>query len=277
MGRVETRMYRRRQKRAKWRKWMIAGMLLACGLIWLWRSGTAGFVADYIGLPTATPQAAVFDRTVETREVTLNAETWYAIQTGVFSSKEAALEKAEAYTQRGAPGTVIRQGEKWRVFIASYGTEAEASSVRTRLETNQKVDTYLYAWQCPEVRLRLTGMAGQLDAAAAGFTLLTSTAAALRDAAMELDAAQLTTQEVLSAAQDLNDQIELWEETIQKRFGRNAPSLIEGMLAITVNWDGRYAALSKAENATDMSAALKAQAMGMYDDICVWRENLAAQ
>ena len=30
-------------------------------------------------------------------------------------------------------------------------------------------------------------------------------------------------------------------------------------------------------HATELSAALKAHAMGMYDDICRWREDLAAQ
>jgi len=214
---------------------------------------------------------------VETREVTLNAETWYAIQTGVFSTQEAAVQKADAYTQRGAPGMVVRQGEKWRVFIACYGTEEEASAVRTRLESNQKVDTYLYAWECPEVRLRLSGMAGQLDAAEAGFTLLTTTAATLRDTAMELDAAQLTTQEVMASARALDDQIALWEDTVRSRFGKSVPALVEGMMTITGGWDARYAALVAAQDATALSAALKAQAMGMFDDICTWRTALKAQ
>ncbi|MBQ7138774.1 MAG: SPOR domain-containing protein [Clostridia bacterium] len=243
----------------------------------LWRGGQAAFVTDYIGLPGPTTLGSDFDRTVETREVTLNAETWYAIQTGVFSTQEAAVQKADAYTQRGAPGTVVRQGEKWRVFIACYGTEEEAAAVRTRLESNQKVDTYLYAWECPEVRLRLSGMAGQLDAAEAGFTLLTTTAATLRDTAMELDAAQLTNQEVMASARALDDQISLWEDTVRSRFGKSVPALVEGILTITGGWDARYAALVAAQDATALSAALKAQAMGLYDDICTWRTALKAQ
>ena len=277
MGRVETRIYRQKQRKAKWRRWLL-GVALALGLAaLLWRGGQAAFVTDYIGLPGPTPLESAFDRTVETREVTLNPETWYAIQTGVFSTQEAAVQKADAYTQRGAPGTVVRQGEKWRVFIACYGTEEEAAAVRTRLESNQKVDTYLYAWECPEVRLRLSGMAGQLDAAEAGFTLLTTTAATLRDTAMELDAAQLTNQEVMASARALDDQISLWEDTVRSRFGKSVPALVEGILTITGGWDARYAALVAAQDATALSAALKAQAMGLYDDICTWRTALKAQ
>lgn len=277
MGRVETRIYRQKQRKARWRRWLLGAGVVAGLAALLWRGGQASFATDYIGLPASTPLVNSFDRTVDTREVTLKAETWYAIQTGVFSTQEAAVQKADAYTQRGAPGTVIRQGEKWRVFIACYGTEGEAAAVRTRLENNQKVDTYLYAWNCPEIRLRLSGMAGQLDAAEAGFTLLSTTAASLRDMAMELDAAQLTTHEVMDAVRALNDQVSLWEETVRSRFGNNVPALVKGMLEITARWDTRYQALAAAEDATAMSAALKAQAMGMYDDICTWREALAAQ
>ena len=277
MGRVETRIYRQKQRKAKWRRWLLGIAAVMVRVVLLWRGGQAAFMTDYIGLPAPTPLDTAFDRTVETREVTLNAETWYAIQTGVFSTQEAAVQKADAYTQRGAPGTVVRQGEKWRVFIACYGTEEEATAVRMRLESNQKVDTYLYAWECPEVRLRLSGMAGQLDAAEAGFTLLTTTAATLRDMAMELDAAQLTTQEVLQAARALGEQIDLWEDTVRSRFGKSVPALVEGMLTITGGWDARYAALTAAQDATALSAALKAQAMGMFDDICTWRTALKAQ
>ena len=277
MGRLETRMYRRRRRRAARVRGLVILLAAIGGLLLFFGRGQASFVMEKIGLSSVMPMTGDFDRTADSREVTLSAETWYAIQTGVFSTQEAALEKADAYTQRGAPGAVVRQGEKWRVFIACYGTERDASAVRARLETNQKVDTYLYAWECPEVRLRLSGMAGQLDAAEAGFTLLTTTTATLRDTAMELDAAQLTTQEAASAMDALDAQITLWEDTVKSRFGKSIPALFEDMMVITANWEDRYAALRSAEDATALSAELKAQAMGMYDEICIWRSALLAQ
>ena len=232
---------------------------------------------EHVGLPKASAKTKVEAQTVETREVTLGEEVWYAIQTGVFSTEEAARNKADAYADRGAPGTVIREEEKWRVFIACYGTEAEATAVRTRLEQNQKVDTYLYAWKCPELRLRLTGKVSQLDAVEAGFTLLKSAAAALRDTAMELDAGQLTVQEADSAVDALGAQIQLWEETIRSCFGRNVPDLVQDQLTIADNWKSRAAAIAKAATATEQSAALKAQAMGLYDEMTAWRKAFAAQ
>lgn len=273
MGRVERRMYKQRRRR-KWRLFLL--ILLAAALVLAWKMLPEGFISEHIPMNTKTPIAS-FDQTVETREMTLPAETWYAIQTGVFSSEDAAKQKADAYASRGAPGTIVRDGDKWRVFIACYETEADASSVRTRLESHQRVDTYLYAWKLPEVRLRLTGKAGQLDTVEAGFTLLVSAAATLRDAAIDLDAAQISNAEAASSVQALDDGIALWEETVRSRFGRTAPELLKSMLAITDAWDDRRDAILAASNATDLSSALKAQAMGMYDDLISWRNAMLAQ
>lgn len=277
MGRVETRMYKRKRRRKKTLRIAVLILLLAGGALIAWKGLPDGFRIERIQSPTATPVTSAFDQTVETREVTLAEETWYAIQTGVFSTEEAALQKADAYTERGAPGTVVQEGEKWRVFIACYATEADASAVRTRLGEYQKVDTYLYTWTCPELRLRLTGKAGQLDVVEAGFTLLSSTASSLRDTATDLDAAQLTTQEAGSAVAALDDQIALWEDTIRSRFDKSIPDLVQDLLTISANWEARCSALQEASTATALSAELKAQGMGMFDEIAAWRREFAAQ
>ncbi len=275
MGRVETRLYKRKRQQAR-RRWVFLAALMAAGIL-IWRSGRASFLIEKISLPTPTPVTSSFDRTQETREVTLTEETWFAIQTGVFSTEDAAIQKAEAYTKRGAPGTVVQEGAKWRVFIACYPTEAAASAVRTRLEQNQRVETYLYSWKCPELKLRLTGMAGQLDAAEAGFTLMTSTAAALRDAATALDAGEYTIQDAAAALKAREEQLLLWEQTARDRFGKNMPELLEGMLGLTETWRTQCGEIRAQEGATELSAALKAEAMAMYDEVIAWRTALSVQ
>ena len=254
---------------------MLLLVLAVCAVGWTHRSA---FTSEILrkSEPNAAP-AADAQKPV-TREVTLAADTWYAIQTGVFSTAEAAHQKADDYASRGAPGTVVQDGEKWRVFIAAYGEEADAAAVRVRLGERQRVDTYLYAWQCPELRLRLTGSAGQLDAVEAGFTLLISTAAALRDAAILLDAGQLTGQEVLSQVNAIDGQIRLWEDTVRACFGSHLPSLVQGMLALTESWPQQAEGLRDASSsATALSAALKGEGMRLYAGICAWRKAVAAQ
>ena len=206
MGRVEQRLYRQQMARRRLGRMIVLTLLIfAAGALTLSRNAASHLTAETIAQPTATPIAAAYDQTVVSREITLATETWYAIQTGVFSNEDAAREKAELLTDRGAPGAVVEDGEKWRVFIACYGTETDAASVRQRLGENQRIETYLYRWTCPELQLRLKGMAGQVDVAEAGFTLLLQAARTLRDTASMLAAGELTlteAQEQITARSD---------------------------------------------------------------------------
>lgn len=267
MGRVERRMYKRRRKRAQIRLTLLAVLLIVTGVLIARRAAPGGMQAKRVADPSPTPVTAAYDTRTDAREITLPADTWYAIQTGVFSTEEAARDKAGAYASRGAPGTVVQDGAKWRVFIACYGSEEEASAVRTRLGEMQRVETYLYAWACPELRLRLSGQAGQLDVAEAGLSLFLQTAARLRDTAILLDASQLTLPEAQQEIAAIDGQMTLWAETARSRFPKPHPALVEDLLTCAANWTARRKALDGAgDSATELSAALKAQGMAMYDE-----------
>lgn len=252
----------------------VAAGAVALGLIARGR-GTDGFLAQPLIPPTATPMLASFDETVETREMTLPAETWYAIQTGVFSTREAAEQKADAYAGRGAPGYVARDGEKWRVFLACYGSREDAASVRDRLSGNQQVETYLYEWAAPELRLRMSGMAGQLDVAEAGLALMRQSAARLRDDASRLDAGELTAAEETAVLDSLDGQVTLWADTARKRFARPYPALVETLLGWAEDWQNRRKALDTSD-VTALSAALKAQAMDLHAWDADFRQRMLA-
>ena len=276
MGRVEKRMYRRKQHRGRVLRVVLVLVLLGMAIYLASGHGRTMFRSGLIQSQTDQMADHAAGQTVQTREVTLAEDAWYAIQTGIFSTEEAARQKADAYADRGAPGVIVQDGGKWRVFIACYGAQEDAAAVRTRLASNQKVETYQYAWHCPEVRLRLTGKGAQLDAAEAGFTLIHSVACTLRDTAIDLDAAQITTVEATAIVEALDGQITLWEETIRSLFGKNLPSLVQDMLSITASWADKRDAVLQAENATELSAALKAQAMGVFREIISWRNALLA-
>lgn len=258
----------RYRRRRRIRQALIILILAGAGMIILLAGGWhRRMTVEGVSDATPTPTAAAYDRTATTREICLQETVWYTIQTGVFSQKEAALEKADAYKERGAPGTVVEDGGKWRVFIASYGREEDAAAVRQRLGEQQRVETYQYAWTCPELRLRLSGMAGQLDAAEAGLMLFAGAGAILRDTATLLDAGQLTTQEALAAARELDGQIKLWMQTAHERFGTRPPELVVSLLERGSGWTDRMAKLQEAaESPVTLSAGLKAQGMALYDE-----------
>lgn len=273
MTRMAQRTYRIRRRRRRIRIMLVALVLLAVALV-IWRRNAPEMTLTVQRTPKPT-QAA--NDSVVTREMLLEEETWYAIQTGVFSAEEAALEKATAYSQRGAPGTVVQEGLKWRVFIASYGSETDAAAVRQHLG-EQRVETYLYPWVCRELRLRLTGLESQLDVAEAGLTLWTQAGRQLRDTALLLDATQIKADDALESVRELDGQIRLWADTVRERFGGSQPEVIVRMMGMANDWIARQNAMTKsAGDAAGLSAAMKGHAMALYADMIALRNAIGAQ
>lgn len=275
MGRVERRVYRRKLARRRCVRTVVLLVLLVVAVAAvLGQERRARLSAEAIAQPTATPIAVSYDQRLVEREVILPEETWYAIQTGVFSTQEAAQEKAGVLTQRGAPGAVVQDGDKWRVFIACYGTETDAASVRQHLGENQRVETYLYRWTCPELQLRLKGMAGQVDVVEAGFTLMMQSVRLLRDTASLLDAGELTQLEAKQALSEQESQVRLWEKTANDRFGRNPPSPVKELLNQLQAWTAALDACRQQETKTALSAQLKLEGIGLFENMVMLRATL---
>lgn len=280
MSRVERRMYRRMRGQVLLRRclWTLTALMVAVGL---WQRGRSagGMTAQPVLPPTPTPITAAFDETVTARTLELPQTVWYAIQTGIFADASAAEAKAALYAHRGAPGYVNRDGEKHRVYIACYGDREAASAVRERLSSQQDVETYLHEWRCEALTLRLSGMAGQLDVAEAGLMLPLQAAGQLRDAAELLDSGEMSTAEALDAVEAVNAQWVTWTDTARSRFTRPYPALIGQLMSLGERWQSHRDALRKAgaEGPTEASAALKVQAMAMFDEAVALRDNLKSE
>ena len=275
MRRMERRMYRVKRGQALARRALLAVAVIAVAAGLLARVKGGGFTAQPVTEPTPTPLTASFDETVETREIALPGETWYAIQTGVFSTREAAEDKAAAYADRGAPGYVARDGDKWRVFIACYGEKEDANTVRARLESSQQVETYLFDWAAPQVKLRLSGMVGQMDVVEAGLALRRQAASQLREDASRLDGGGITASDEREALASLDERIALWASTARSRFARPYPALVDALLRWADAWPARYGVLTGAlRDPTALSAALKAQAMALFEEEIAFRQAL---
>ena len=262
MRRVARRMYRRR-RRLKVAMGILAVAVIIAALM-IWRTPSFSVEGLLTGT-TPTPELTA-DRTITTMELHLPAQTWYTIQTGVFSTKEAAQDKADDYTDRGAPGTVVASGGKWRVFIASYGRETDAASVRQRLGEMQRVETYLYAWECPEVRLRLTGM-----------TLLQGAAEVMRDTATLLDASQLTAEDAQNELAELDGQLALWMDAAKSAFGVSIPEMVKSLMTMAEDCRSWIAQEKGGTSASVLSSALKGYGMVLYDGMVSLRMLLLAQ
>lgn len=273
MGRVEMRRYRRRQGQAAAARLLLLLSLLVIAFGLLSRTGTARMNVARVDLPTATPVASVYDETPVTRETQLPAETWYAIRIGVCGSEADAKACAQTYADRGAPGLPVQDGGQYHVFIAAFGQRQDALSVQEHLHARQSVETDLYPWGCPAVTLRLSGAAGQVDVAEAGLGMALTAAVQLRDTASALDQGAVSSQETLSAVTALSMQFDTWGQAVSDRFDRPYPALIQAELALAEEWAAaaRTVRAAAGSGTTALSAALKGQAMHLYDQVRIMR------
>ena len=276
MGRVERRQYRMRRRQTTTRFLLVLSLLVIAAGLYHRMAENGGVSIARIVRPTATPVAPAYDETMVEREVTLPEETWYALQTGVFSDEKSAKARAEAYAERGAPGLVVQDGERFRVFIAGYAERADAASIRERLNSQQDVETYLYSWVCPAVTLKMSGMAGQVDVVESGLSMALQAAVLLRDYAIAYDQGGVTMDDVQSLIQGLDSQFLAWTDTVGRRFGKPYPEIITEEMALVQCWKSADSAILSAaqEGATAMSASMKRYAMTLYADVIDMRNRL---
>lgn len=278
VSRVERRMVKQRKRRGAMQKVLLflSALVIASGIASRLGQGNVLQVSG-IAPPTPTPISAAFDETVEQREITLPEVVWYAIQTGIYTDLSAAQTRAGDYSDRGAPGVVVADGDKWRVLIACFRSHEDAASVRERLSEKQGVDTYLHTWLCPELKLRMTGMAGQLDIAEAGLTQMLQVAEQLRDASTALDTGGMNASEVQALLKDIKARLDVWEDTAARRFGKRYPPLLAQEMALVTAWKAHQSAIELAakQGATELSAALKTKAMVIYQSVIELRNSVS--
>ena len=138
MGRVEQRLYRQQMARRRLGRMIVLMLLIfAAGALTISRNAASHLTAETIAQPTATPIAAAYDQTVVSREITLAAETWYAIQTGVFSKRgcragESGTAHRPRRTGRGCRGRrkvarvhcLLRHGDGCCIRAAAAGRKS---------------------------------------------------------------------------------------------------------------------------------------------------------
>ena len=68
-----------------------------------------------------------------------------------------------------------------------------------------------------------------------------------------------------AAVASIGESLTLWARTARERFALPYPPLVEAILTITQDWPTRQSAMAQAKDATALSAAMKQQAMALYD------------
>ena len=241
-------------------------------------TGGDELTATVLATPSPTPLTATFDETVEIREITLPAEVWYCLQSGIFSSEAAAREKSLAYSDRGAPGFVSPEGGKFRVLLSAYASREDAQRVKEKLAGQQSVETYIYEMVRPALHLQLTGMRGQLDVLDAAAALLPELAQSWRETALTLDQGQTSLTEVQELAAEQQEQCLVMLNVLQERFLPPMPTLAQQLQALLTQAEASARRVQDAvgQGRTAASAQLKMEALAGHQALKdVWETILA--
>jgi hypothetical protein len=216
-------------------KRIMTGVLLfvSCVLILmgLLRDGNGGLSFEMKVTPTPTAIGKVFDETFVTRDISLPARSWYAIQLGAFDSEESARSQAESFVARGAAG-YVRKDSRFRVLAALYPTREEAQTVREQLQSQHEIDSYVYEIALPEILLNVKGMAGQLDVLEAGMQYLNTVLEKFCEVSTSMDKQDLPVEQELSRLAEIASQADTLKNVLTQRFASVNTAVVNNLISL---------------------------------------------
>lgn len=225
-GRLQTRRIRVRRRFLRVLAILCLLALLTGGGLYLMNKN--GWIPLNLSLspsPTLSPDEVKAD----TRVMSIPGETWYALQLGVFTSREAADAAAAPFSSRGAAAYLYEDGTSFRVLAAAYKTRAEAQTVMSRLKTDHGIETFIFELSRGEVTLKVHGQAAQLTALESAYACLSGAGGLLADLSAGLDNYTRTEEETRAALTSEEDTVGSLREKLGMLFD-DPPVSVKGVL-----------------------------------------------
>ncbi len=205
----------------------VSCLLILSGLL---RDGTGGLKVEVKITPTPTVIGKTFDETMTTRQISIPQRSWYAIQLGVFDSEASARAQADSFVARGAAGYVLKDS-RFRVLAALYSTRDEAQTVRQQLQTQHKIDSYVYEVSLPEILLNVEGMAGQLDVLEAGMQFLNTALEKFCQSSISMDRQDQSVEQELTKLAEIASQADTLANVLKVRFTSVKSTVVDNLVA----------------------------------------------
>ncbi len=253
-GKLIMRTYRVRRGGRGWLGWLVFAALLAAGA-WALLSGRLLPGLTQLSVQpaaTLTPR----DSAADERVITLNGETWYALQLGAFDSQEAAQASAESYRARGAGGLIWRR-DTYRVLAAAYPSRADAQAVQSQLLAQHSVETAVTDIAWPDVTLRLTGQKAQLDALADAYDALPKLTRHLSELSNALDRGEKEPAQVTAALQSEKDTAAALSARLLTLFGDGGHPAVTDLAGLLNEAAAALDAALNISGATRLGAQIK--------------------
>lgn len=220
-------------------------------------------LVQVMATPEPTLSTDVFDETPETREMTLPATTWYAIQLGAFENEASAKEMASQYQSRGAAGYVLKD-TRYRVLAALYDTREDAQTVRAQLQDKHNIEAYIYEVKLGGISLRVEGKRGQLDTLQSAFSVANELTLLLQKQAVLMDKQEQNLQEAQTALRALGDRAREVSLRLTQRFVPPRNEAVQTLSDCLSEFAGYAAALpDDGLTMVDLATQVKYQALEM--------------
>lgn len=220
--------------------------------------------------PTQSPQATAAQTVMVTRDIVFPAVSYYAIQTGAFSSDASAKEASEAIKSVGGAGYVLHD-TKYRVLASMYFDAESARAVKESLAKND-VDCYIYSGSLPKLELSVTAPGECINALDNAYGLLFEALEQMTALADDVDSQQKTVSEAidaLSVQKNNLDEACMGLSSCEQVFSQS--DILDGFLS--VNESAADAARKICENtASDAMALSSAMRYNVIDTIMRYSE-----
>ena len=259
------RVYPAQQSRDGWLSYLLlflSALIILSGLVFREEGSTLSI--KLASTPTPIPLEEAFDETPCEKELELPSGNWYALQLGAFESEEAARKLGQEYARRGAAGYVWLDG-RYRTLAAVYPLKEDAQAVRSQLSLIHEVDTYLYEISLPALRIRLSGMKGQLEILEAAFLHANDLITSLQAMSVALDRQETNVPEALDSLHALRDQLSIISLRLRQRFASPRHQAVTGLLECFDSFIAFADSFPENENEVMIATRLKQQTLDSLD------------
>ncbi|MEG1569607.1 MAG: SPOR domain-containing protein [Clostridia bacterium] len=243
----------------KWLSYLLLFLslvVLLSGLVW--RGNGEGIFIELSATETPIPTDESFDDTQESREISLPASAWVALQLGAFEDEKSASELSEQFRKRGAAGYVWHD-TRFRTLAAVYPTREDAQNVRTQLQKQHTIETFLYQINLPALRLRMNGMKGQLDILEAGFLHANDLIAREQEIGLTLDRQENSVASAIQQLAEVNGQMDLVALRLKQRFIQPRHQSVQGLIECFENYSEFCRTLSNEDSEVTLATKIKYQ------------------
>ncbi|MDO4567554.1 MAG: SPOR domain-containing protein [Clostridia bacterium] len=193
---------------------LLLAVLLFAGVVYFVSASSAGdwltenVMAPLFAAKPTAPAATDSGDTVESVDgsVAVDALEYYAVQLGVFASKENAEQLAAAMKEQGAGGYMLTEDGRYRVLACAFEARTDADSVKEKLISGG-YDCTLYEIAVSADVFAVSAPQEQLTKMAELLPLMRGSITALGDISLKFDVESQSVEEGVAAVRALYEDV----------------------------------------------------------------------